>query len=70
MFTTAASYLAKTACDASKLTQIGMQPVSYTHLDVYKRQHTHTHTHTHTTNIRTNVHIPLATQAHSLLSIA
>ena len=21
--------------------------VSYTHLDVYKRQHTHTHTHTH-----------------------
>ena len=22
--------------------------VSYTHLDVYKRQHTHTHTHTHT----------------------
>ena len=23
-------------------------PVSYTHLDVYKRQHTHTHTHTHT----------------------
>ena len=21
-------------------------PVSYTHLDVYKRQHTHTHTHT------------------------
>ena len=24
-----------------------MSPVSYTHLDVYKRQHTHTHTHTH-----------------------
>ena len=23
-----------------------MDPVSYTHLDVYKRQHTHTHTHT------------------------
>ena len=22
------------------------RPVSYTHLDVYKRQHTHTHTHT------------------------
>ena len=32
-------------------------PVSYTHLDVYKRQlslslsHTHTHTHTHTLNV-------------------
>ena len=25
-----------------------MKSVSYTHLDVYKRQHTHTHTHTHT----------------------
>ena len=24
----------------------GQWPVSYTHLDVYKRQHTHTHTHT------------------------
>ena len=23
-------------------------PVSYTHLDVYKRQHTYTYTHTHT----------------------
>ena len=27
---------------------MGTVPVSYTHLDVYKRQHTHTHTHTHT----------------------
>ena len=25
-----------------------LRAVSYTHLDVYKRQHTHTHTHTHT----------------------
>ena len=27
--------------------------VSYTHLDVYKRQHTHTHTHTHSKYVRT-----------------
>ena len=27
------------------LLQLKLQPVSYTHLDVYKRQHTHTHTH-------------------------
>ena len=39
---------------AKKGTSIKQEPsrlstiaVSYTHLDVYKRQHTHTHTHTH-----------------------
>ena len=30
------------------MTWVSLLPVSYTHLDVYKRQHTHTHTHTHT----------------------
>ena len=29
--------------------------VSYTHLDVYKRQHTHTHTHTHTRIMHSNI---------------
>ena len=27
--------------------EYSVMTVSYTHLDVYKRQHTHTHTHTH-----------------------
>ena len=31
--------------------QNNLRAVSYTHLDVYKRQHTHTHTHTETQGI-------------------